>query len=426
MNRIKFILNKRNIVFALILYFFYGYFFKNYLDDKDIYIYLEEYLGIYEYIFWISIITYLIAIFIKNRTKKIVLKTRLFFFILLMISLGYLCLLHSLKLVSENLNAEEIEKYVFNEGILNINLGYIEVYTFLKLYFLIDRNIFKSILVFIIFLSMIVIIGKLIKSIILYFINIFKIRNEIKQRNKRIEEERKRKEEKERLEKKISDEIYRMKELYKEKLIKQEKEKEELERKLKNMILASNSPRRREILENLGFNLEIKVKEVDEISLKLETSEKIKEISYKKAIEVAKENITSFVVGADTVVELDGVILGKPKYKEEAREMLNKLSGRVHNVITAYTLINIERDIHITKCVESKVFFKKISEEEIDWYIESEEPMDKAGAYGIQGLGSIFVEKIEGDFYAIMGFPVNSFIETLQELGVSIKKIKEI
>ncbi len=172
--------------------------------------------------------------------------------------------------------------------------------------------------------------------------------------------------------------------------------------------------------------MKIQVKDVEEISSKVELIDKIKDISYKKVIEVAKENQNSFVVGADTLVEIGGEVLGKPKNENEAREMLEKLSGKEHRVITAYTLINLEKNINISEAVESKVFFKLISREEIDWYIESKEPMDKAGAYGIQGLGAIFVDKIEGDFFSIMGFPINDFVKTLKKLGINIKDIQKI
>lgn len=141
---------------------------------------------------------------------------------------------------------------------------------------------------------------------------------------------------------------------------------------------------------------------------------------------VAVENPKEFVVGADTVVVIDGKILGKPKDKVEAKQMLRTLSGKSHEVITAYTLINLDKNIKITNSVESVVYFKEISDEEIEWYIKSEEPMDKAGAYGIQGLGSIFVDKICGDFFAIMGFPINHFIKTLKDLKIPIESLNKI
>lgn len=192
------------------------------------------------------------------------------------------------------------------------------------------------------------------------------------------------------------------------------------------MILASKSPRRKEILQQMGFNLEIKVKEIEEVSDKVELIDQIIDISKMKVEEVARENENSFVVGADTLVEIDGKALGKPRDKKEAKEMLKMLSGKNHRVITALTLVNVEKNICISDYVKSEVYFKEISEEEIDWYISTGEPMDKAGSYGIQGLGAMFVEKIEGDFFSIMGFPINKFMNILKDIGISVTDIKNI
>ncbi len=172
--------------------------------------------------------------------------------------------------------------------------------------------------------------------------------------------------------------------------------------------------------------MEIKTKDIEEVSEKENVVDQIKDISWKKVIAVAEENRDEYVVGADTVVEIDGVILGKPRTEEEAKNMLRSLSGRDHRVITAYSIVNLAKNIDITNAVESRVYFKSISEEEIKWYVESREPMDKAGAYGIQGLGSIFVDKIDGDFFAIMGFPINHFIKTLNNLGITIESLNKI
>lgn len=176
----------------------------------------------------------------------------------------------------------------------------------------------------------------------------------------------------------------------------------------------------------MGFQLQIKSKEIEEISDKETIVEQIKDISLKKVLAVAVENPKGYVVGADTLVEIDGVVLGKPKDREDAKNMLKTLSGKVHKVITAYTFINLEKDINITNHVESLVYFKEISDEEIEWYINSGEPMDKAGAYGIQGLGSIFVDKIDGDFFTIMGFPINHFIKTLNTLNITVENLNKI
>ncbi len=172
--------------------------------------------------------------------------------------------------------------------------------------------------------------------------------------------------------------------------------------------------------------MKIQTKDIEEVSDKESVIDQIKDISRKKVIAVAEENVDEYVVGADTVVEIDGIVLGKPQNENDAEKMLKLLSGREHRVITAYSIINLEKNIDITHSVESRVYFKNITEEEIKWYINSREPMDKAGSYGIQGLGSIFVDKIDGDFFAIMGFPINHFIKTLNNLGITIESLNKI
>ena len=192
------------------------------------------------------------------------------------------------------------------------------------------------------------------------------------------------------------------------------------------MILASTSPRRKELLEKIGFKLTLKSKKINEESDKINIVDKVKDIAYKKTIAVAQENKNDYVVGADTVVVIGEKLLGKPKDIEEAKEMLKLLSNKEHEVITSYCLINLEKNIEITEVVISKVVFRKISDDELNWYIKNEETLDKAGAYGVQGLASIFIEKIEGDYFAIMGFPINSFIQTLRQIGIDIDNIKNI
>lgn len=192
------------------------------------------------------------------------------------------------------------------------------------------------------------------------------------------------------------------------------------------MILASKSPRRKEILENIGFNIVVKSEDIEEVSDEIEIAEIIKDIAWKKVEAVAKVYPNEYVVGADTVVEVDGKIIGKPRDEQEAEFILKKLSGRAHNVITAYSLINKEKGICVKEVVTTKVYFKELSSEMIEWYIASKEPMDKAGAYGIQGKGAIFVEKIEGDFFSVMGFPIERFVGKLNELKIKLNDIKKI
>ena len=142
--------------------------------------------------------------------------------------------------------------------------------------------------------------------------------------------------------------------------------------------------------------------------------------------QIAKDNVNEFVLAADTVVELDGKILGKPKNREEAFGFLKSLSGKVHRVITAYVFKNISKNILIKEVVVSEVKFFHLDDDTISWYLDTDEPFDKAGAYGIQGYGRILVEKINGDYYSIMGFPISNFLENLRKIGYKISLIDKI
>lgn len=192
------------------------------------------------------------------------------------------------------------------------------------------------------------------------------------------------------------------------------------------MILASNSKRRQEILRDMGFNFKVLTSDIEEISDKEEISEMILDIAEKKLDKIAKENVNEFVLAADTVVELEGRIFGKPKSREEAESFLKTLSGKTHKVITAYVLKNISKNIIIKDVVISKVKFFDLDDETINWYLDTSEPFDKAGAYGIQGQGRALVEKIEGDYFAIMGFPVSNFLKNLRKNGYKISQIDRI
>ena len=192
------------------------------------------------------------------------------------------------------------------------------------------------------------------------------------------------------------------------------------------MILASNSQRRQEILKDAGFNFKVITSNIEEISDKKNITERILDIAEKKLEQIAKNNINEFVLAEDTVVELDGKILGKPKNREEAFRFLKSLSGKVHRVITAYVFKNISKNILIREVVVSEVKFFDLDDDTINWYLDTDEPFDKAGAYGIQGYGRILVEKINGDYYSIMGFPISNFLENLRKIGYKISLIDKI
>lgn len=177
------------------------------------------------------------------------------------------------------------------------------------------------------------------------------------------------------------------------------------------IILASQSPRRQELLKLITSDFEIKVSNVDEtLPDKITPKEAVMYLSKIKAEPFADGD--DIVIGADTVVALDGKILGKPKNEENAREMLKFLSGRTHSVFTGVTLANDEKTK--TFAVETKVKFFELTNEEIDAYIKTKEPFDKAGAYGIQGYGSLLVEKIDGDYFNVVGLPVSTLARELK------------
>ena len=192
------------------------------------------------------------------------------------------------------------------------------------------------------------------------------------------------------------------------------------------MILASNSQRRQEILKDAGFNFRVITSNIEEISDKENVIERILDIAEKKMEQIAKNNVNEFILAADTVVELDKNIFGKPKDREEAFKFLKLLSGKIHRVITAYVFKNISKNILIKEVVVSEVKFFDLDNDTINWYLDTGEPFDKAGAYGIQGYGRILVEKINGDFYSIMGFPISNFLENLRKIGYKISLIDKI
>lgn len=180
------------------------------------------------------------------------------------------------------------------------------------------------------------------------------------------------------------------------------------------LILASGSPRRKEILEKMGCRFRVITgEEIDEQSLidadNLESS--LENLALSKARSVAEAHPEALVLSADTVVVLEQRILGKPDNREHAAEMLRSLSGRRHSVITAVGLSCIGESFCRATRALTYVYFRDLSDEDIRWYLDSHEPYDKAGAYGIQGTAMIFVDKIEGCFYNVVGLPVSRTID---------------
>lgn len=205
---------------------------------------------------------------------------------------------------------------------------------------------------------------------------------------------------------------------------------------MSQIILASQSPRRKELLEQIGLEFEICPAKGEEIITKTIPEEVVMELSKQKAEEVAamvssygeshKEITTPsdiLVIGADTVVAYDGKILGKPKDEADAKAMLTMLSGNTHSVFTGVTLVLIDKSGRAGELVfyeKTDVKMHKMSEKEIDRYIATGEPMDKAGSYGIQGKCAIYIEKIDGDYNNVVGLPITRIYQELKKIGIDI------
>jgi septum formation protein len=183
------------------------------------------------------------------------------------------------------------------------------------------------------------------------------------------------------------------------------------------VVLASGSPRRRQLLELIGIEHDVQPANIDESVRPRETPARYAErLAREKASVVASRDPDRITIAADTTVVVNKKVLGKPENEEDARRMLSMLSGREHTVITA---IAVARGRKLRSAVEEvRVRFRRLRDDEIDAYIATGEPMDKAGAYGIQGYGATIVECIEGDYFSVMGLPLARLVDLLRDLGV--------
>ena len=189
----------------------------------------------------------------------------------------------------------------------------------------------------------------------------------------------------------------------------------------KPVVLASSSPRRREILEKTGLKFMVDAAEINEDhGRRMKPAELAKTISLEKAKVVAARHPCSIIIAADTFGVLGGRMLGKPRDENAARDMLGRMSGRRHRVVTGFTILDTETGKAVSKAVETKVYFRKLDSEEIEAYVKTGEPLDKAGAYAIQGMGALLVEKIEGDYYNVIGLPLSSLARELKRFGVKL------
>ena len=184
------------------------------------------------------------------------------------------------------------------------------------------------------------------------------------------------------------------------------------------LILASLSPRRRELLGLLALDFEVIPSHADESLIPGEAPrEHVARLSKAKATAVGRTHQDRWIIGADTIVFIDGIILGKPQDKNEAADMLCRLSGREHTVMTGFCIYREDAEVSIINVVESFVKVKDLSEREIIGYIETGEPFDKAGGYAIQGIGMFMVEKVRGSYTNVIGLPMCEVVNALKQMG---------
>lgn len=190
---------------------------------------------------------------------------------------------------------------------------------------------------------------------------------------------------------------------------------------MKKLILASTSPRRKKLLEQIGLQFEaVPSKTEEKMNPRLKPRSQAEFLSQQKAQEVTPKYKNALILAADTLVVFEDQIIGKPQSPDDAKRMLRKLSGKPHLVITGYTIIDTEKNKSVTESVATTVYMKKMSEKDIHAYVKSGEPLDKAGGYGLQEKGGIFVKKVDGDPSNVVGLPLPSLVESLKKFGVHV------
>jgi septum formation protein len=189
----------------------------------------------------------------------------------------------------------------------------------------------------------------------------------------------------------------------------------------KQIILASTSPRRKALLKQIGLEFIIVPSDIEEkLNPRYKPRRQAEILSLQKAESVALKQKHALIISADTLVALNDEIFGKPKDRKDAKRMLGVLSGTTHSIFTGFTIIDTDTKKTVTKSIETKVTFKKLTAKEIQSYLATPEPYDKAGAYAIHLMAAVFVEKIEGDFFGAVGLPLHLLAEELKRFGVKI------
>ena len=190
---------------------------------------------------------------------------------------------------------------------------------------------------------------------------------------------------------------------------------------MKQLILASSSPRRKQLLEMLGLSFEVYPSNIEElVNPKLAPIHQVEVLSQQKAQAVGLKFKNALIIAADTMVALENEVIGKPVDEKDAVRILRKLSGTQHSILTGFTILDTETKKSITRSTETKVWFRKISSSEIDAYIKREQPFDKAGGYAIHELAAVFIEKIEGDDSGATGLSVFLVAKELKKFGIEV------
>ncbi len=188
---------------------------------------------------------------------------------------------------------------------------------------------------------------------------------------------------------------------------------------MKKIVLASSSPRRKALLKQIGLEFIVDASDIEEkLNPRLKPRGNAEQLSLAKAEAVAQKYSDALIIAADTFIVLDDEIIGKPHDGKTAKKTLQKISGRSHTVVTGFTIMDTSNGKVVTKSVETEVFVKKLSQKEIKEYIATEEPLDAAGSYKMQERGAIFIKKIEGDPFNVVGLPLNALYEELKRFDV--------
>jgi septum formation protein len=190
---------------------------------------------------------------------------------------------------------------------------------------------------------------------------------------------------------------------------------------MKRIVLASTSPRREALLKQIGLKFTVDARVLEDIEpVSQEPHQLVIETAMRKAKSVANEHPDAIIIAADTFGVIDSRTFGKQHNEMEARALLAGLSGKAHTVITGFTVLDTLTGKTISRSVETTVYMKQLTKLEIEAYVRTGEPLDKAGAYAIQGLGAVLVEKIEGDYFNVVGLPLHALSEVLKEFGINV------